>query len=123
MATWPPSLPALPQDWADSPNGEDGKLRTNMGNGPPKVRLRTDRAWRTFQVRNWLLTADHRDTLQAFGTTLGRFVDPFDIADPHDETLTLSVRFVGDPVYRSARGSPQRVGRAYRTGFTLEVVT
>lgn len=123
MPNWPASLPALPFDWTDSPNGQDTKLRTKMGSGPPKVRLRMDRAWRTFTIRNWVLTADQRDTLQAFGSTLGRFVDPFDIPDPHDETLTLSVRFVDDPAYRNARGSPTRAGRAYRTGFTLEVVT
>ena len=128
MPTWPATLPPLPHNWTDDPNGDPkaggSKLRTAMGNGPPKVRLRNDRAWRSFTISGWVLDGNQRDILQDFGTNeLGRFVETFDIPDPHDETATLTVRFVDDPVYRGARGSPTRAGRAFRTGFTLEVTT
>ena len=97
-ATWPASLPQVPNARGYSEAPPDSTIRTSMGYGPDKVRRRTTANARVF-VAPLIVNKTQVATLDAFYLdTLGGGVDEFDWVNPRTGSAA-TLRFQASPQY------------------------
>ena len=104
MTTWPDSLPAAPLLDSFCETVPDSVIRTDMEQGPAKLRRRTTAAVRMLSV-SYLMNKDQVTVLEAFYlTTLYGGTFSFDFTHPRTGGM-VSCRFVKPPEYGSGNGN------------------
>jgi len=109
MPTWPSSLPQSPlvSGFAETPPMTS--LRTEMDQGPAKVRQRTTAGIRKLQM-SFNMTKAQIATLDTFyNTTISGGALKFDFTHPRTAS-TVSVRIVNPPSYAPINGEYYSVG-------------
>lgn len=103
MPTWPTTLPATPLLDRFRETAPNTLIRTEMEQGPAKMRQRTTAGVRTLSV-NYLLSAAQVTTLDTFyvSDTAGGSI-PFDYTHPRTGDA-LSCRFKSPPEYAPGNG-------------------
>lgn len=115
MTTWPNTLPSSPLLENFREVTPDTTVRTQMDQGPAKVRQRTTAAVRLLQVV-YLLSRDQVETLDEFYLeTLQGGTAPFEFIHPRTEA-SVSCRFVAPTEYAAANGN------FFRAALILEVL-
>lgn len=115
MPTWPGTLPIAPLLDNFRETVPDTVLRTEMEQGPAKLRQRTMAAVRTLAV-SYLLDKTQVTALETFYlTTLSGGITPFDFAHPRT-AATVSCRFVKPPEYTTTNGN------FFKTTLELEIL-
>ena len=103
MPTWPASLPQSPLVSGFSETPPETSLRTEMEQGPAKVRRRTTAGVRQMQM-SFNMTKTQVAALDTFFTsTVNSGATAFDFTHPRT-TSTVSVRFVSPPSYTPLNG-------------------
>lgn len=116
MAAWPGTLPQQVSwvNYEGSPR--DGRVRTNMDAGPPKMRRRYTAGIKTIKCGQEALTKTQISTLTTFyETTLSMGTLAFDWVDPITQAAA-SLRFAEKPVWHGA-GSD-----AFNVTYSLEIL-
>lgn len=115
MTVWPVSLPASPLLDSFSETAPLTAIRTEMDQGPAKLRQRTTAGPRNLRMA-FLMTAAQVQTVDDFYTdTLKGGALAFDFAHPRTAEV-LSMRFLGAPTYTPA-------GSGYfRISFEAEIL-
>jgi len=104
MAAWPDTLPAYPLLDSFRETVPNTVIRTDMEQGPAKVRLRTTAAVRTMTV-GYLLSKAQVAALETFYlATLQGGALAFDFTHPRSNSAA-SCRFVRPPEYSSSNGN------------------
>ena len=118
MASFP--LPHRPRlDVTIEP--QDARLRTEVDQGPPKMRRRFTAAVRTWSFTLGPITGAEKATLEAFyTTTLSQGVTPFDWLD--ETGAAASFRFVAPPRYRCTAGHHVRTLQSWEVAMVLEIL-
>jgi hypothetical protein len=115
MPTWPVTLPAAPLLEGFREATPDTVLRTEMEQGPAKLRQRTTAGVRTLSV-GYLLSAAQVATLETFYlTTLSGGAAAFDFTHPRTGA-GVSCRFVRPPEYAAVNGN------YFRAALELEIL-
>jgi len=115
MSLWPNTLPAYPLLENFSEEVENTIIRTEMDNGPAKLRQRTTAGVSNMSL-GYLLSKVQIDTLEIFyKTTLKGGSLAFDFTHPRRDTI-ISCRFVSPPQYGSGNGN------FFRVNINLEVL-
>ena len=115
MTAWPDTLPASPLLDGFRESAPDTILRTDMEQGPAKIRQRTTAAVRTLTLR-FLMSTAQVATLETFYlTTLHGGTAPFDFTHPRTGD-TVSCRFTAPPQYAVTNGN------FFKISFTLEIL-
>lgn len=104
MPSWPSTLPASPLADNFFERAPDTSLRTEMEQGPAKLRRRTTAAVRLLSLR-YLMNKPQIAALETFyaATLLGGTL-AFDFTHPRS-ALTVSCRFLHPPEYISGNGN------------------
>lgn len=109
MTSWPVSLPGSPLLDGFSETAPETVIRTEMDQGPAKLRQRTTAGVRRLRMA-FLLTTAQVETIDEFYTdTLKGGALPFVFAHPRSEEA-LNLRFTAPPVYSPAGNGYFRVG-------------
>lgn len=98
MPAWPATLPASPLVNGFSESAPNTSLRTEMDQGPAKIRQRTTAAVRNITARFVLNNAQVADLETFFTTTLAGGSLGFDFTHPRTGVLETA-RFVTPPDY------------------------
>ncbi len=115
MPSWPATLPASPLLERFRETAPNNVVRTEMEQGPAKLRQRTTAAVRTMIV-SYLLSKAQVATLEAFYlTTLQGGTAGFDFTHPRT-AATVSCRFVRPPEYGIGNGN------YFKVALELEVL-
>jgi len=115
MTTWPTDLPTYPLLENYSETIESNTIRTEMEQGPDKLRQRTSAVVRKISV-SYFLNKEQVDILDKFylndlktGALAFQFVHPRNSAD-------VDCRFVSPPKYQAANGN------YYKVNLELEIL-
>ncbi len=104
MTTWPDTLPVSPLLEGFHEAAPVTSIRTDMEQGPAKLRQRTTAAVRTLTV-SYLLGKTQVATLETFySATLAGGTGSFDFVHPRTGD-TVSCRFVRPPEYGAVNGN------------------
>ncbi len=104
MPSWPNTLPVSPLLDGFRETVPNAVVRTDMEQGPAKIRRRTTAAVRALSV-SYLMSKAQVETLETFYlTTLMSGSLPFDFTHPRN-SVSVSCRFVQPPAYGSANGN------------------
>ena len=115
MPQWPASLPASPLLDGFQETPPVTVIRTEMEQGPAKVRQRTTAAVRRLSL-SYILSSDQMMVLDDFFTlTLGGGALAFDYIQPRTGN-SVSCRFVKPPEYSAANGP------YFKAALTLEIL-
>ncbi len=115
MASWPNSLPAYPLIDGFHETVPKTVIRTEMEQGPAKVRLRTTAAVRVMSV-HYLMNKSQIETLETFYlATLQGGAIAFDFTHPRNDGL-VSCRFIKPPEYSTSNGN------YFKVSIELEVM-
>jgi hypothetical protein len=108
MTTWPVTLPAYPLLEGFQESVPDTTIRTDMEQGPAKVRQRTTAGVRKMSL-SYLMSKTQVAALESFYlTTLQGGALAFDFTHPRSN-VTVSCRFAKPPEYGSGNGNYFRV--------------
>ncbi len=115
MPTWPTSLPTAPMISGLNETLADNLVRTQMDQGPAKVRRRSTANVKPLQIQ-YVLTVAQKDTLITFFvTTLVSGSLSFTFTDPLTDSSS-TVRFTGPPSFKAVSAI------AWATTLALEVL-
>lgn len=121
MVAWPATLPQE-QFVGLAEQRQDARLRTQMDQGPPKMRRRFTAAVKRFTVPIVLTGAQKQAFDVFYATTLQAGVLPFDWEDPTTD-ITVSMRFADDvPQFVLARGGAAGGDRVWTGSLGLEIL-
>ena len=120
MADWPPELPDL-QLLGLTEERQDGRLRSQMDTGQPKVRRRFTAVVRRFQIPT-LLTGEQKIVFDDFyATILLEGSLPFTWEDPVTDAVR-NFQFIEPPTFRLDLGNPNPDRRLWSTTLALELL-
>jgi hypothetical protein len=115
MTTWPDTLPAYPLLDGFRETAPNTVIRTDMEQGPSKVRLRTTAAVRTMTL-SYLMSKTQVTALETFYlAALQGGALPFDFTHPRSNGA-VSCRFTRPPEYVASNGS------FFKVALELEVL-
>jgi len=115
MPSWPTTLPAYPLIDGFRETVPDAAIRTNMEQGPAKVRLRTTAATRSFTL-SYLMNRAQLSALETFYlATLQGGSLAFDFTHPR-QNVVVSCRFTRPPEYMTTNGD------FFKVSIDLEVL-
>ena len=115
MATWPGTLPTAPLVQGYQEIAPELTIRTQMDQGPDKVRKRTTAGVRQFQAIFQMTTAQVATFETFYETTTNGGADQFTFDHPRTGSTETKFRFVGTPVYTST-------GNGFRVAVGLELL-
>ncbi len=115
MPAWPGALPTAPLIAGLRETLADNVVRTQMDQGPAKVRRRSTGNVKSLQVQ-YILTAAQKDLLITFFvTTLVDGSLSFDFDDPLAGS-SATVRFIGPPTFNAVNAT------TWSTALALEIL-
>jgi len=115
MSTWPVSLPSYPLVNGFSESIPETTVRTEMDQGPAKIRQRTTASIRKMQM-SFLLNKTQTQALDTFYiTTLNGGSTSFTFTHPRTDA-SISCRFTQPPEYTSTNGD------YFNAGIELEIL-
>lgn len=114
---WPASLPQNPLPGYEE-SAEPNTVRTRVGSGPDKVRLRSTLE-RVNQTTPMEMTSTQKATFEAFWATISNGADAFEWKDM-DTGVTVDFRFRRKPKFKNLTPAPIGTDRVYSCVLGLE---